>query len=93
MPTDLVAPLLLVSPAPEGPVALLLSDVEAAALLGICRASLHRLRASGKVPLPVKLGRSVRWDRRELEKWIEAGAPALELWQAMKAANARRMRS
>jgi excisionase family DNA binding protein len=35
------------------------------------------LRKEGRMPLPVKLGTSVRWPRRVIEAWIDAGCPAL----------------
>jgi predicted DNA-binding transcriptional regulator AlpA len=46
---------------------LLIPDTEAAALCGIARATWHRLRAAGKVgPVPVRLGRAVRYRRDEV---------------------------
>ena len=33
------------------------------------------LRKNGKIPQPVKLGASVRWPRRLIEDWIDAGCP------------------
>ena len=94
MPSDPLSPPLPAEAKSAPPTALLVTDLEAAALLGICRATLHRLRAAGKLPRPVKLGRCLRWDRRELEAWIAAGAPALDHWDAMKtAAERRRLRA
>ena len=63
---------------------LMLSDRQAARLCGISRSQLHNLRASGKFPQPVKLGRCTRWNRRELEAWLAAGAPPLARWEAVK---------
>jgi predicted DNA-binding transcriptional regulator AlpA len=39
------------------------------------------LNSSGRLPRPIRLGRAVRWDRRELEQWIAAGAPTREAWE------------
>ena len=69
--------------------ALLIPDVEAAAMAGIARATWHRLRAAGKVPAPIKLGRACRWNRAEIVSWIEAGCPARVEWEARKAQNRR----
>jgi excisionase family DNA binding protein len=69
---------------------LLLNDLEVAELLGISRASAHRLRAAGRLPAPLKLGRSCRWRRDELMRWIAAGAPPLELWRELEAQARRR---
>ena len=57
---------------------------EAAALLGISPRHLWALNASARLPMPVRLGRSVRWIRAELEAWLEAGAPARDRWEATK---------
>jgi predicted DNA-binding transcriptional regulator AlpA len=63
--------------------ALLLSAAESAELLGMSRASFWALHASGRVPLPVRLGaRMTRWRRDELLRWVEAGCPARLRWQA-----------
>ena len=56
------------------------------ALPGVCRATWHRLRAAGKLPAPVKLGRALRWRRDEIVAWINANCPDAETWAAMQAA-------
>ena len=71
---------------------LLISDVQAAALAGVSRASWHRLRAAGKIPTPIKLGRAVRWRRAEVVAWIDAGCPEARTWAAMQAATGRRLK-
>ncbi len=69
--------------------ALLIPDTEAAALAGVCRATWHRLRAAGKLPPAVRLGRAVRWRRAEVVAWIEAGCPDGGTWAAMRASGRR----
>jgi excisionase family DNA binding protein len=49
----------------------LLSARNAAALLGISQRHLHAMVASGRLPKPIKLGRSARWSRAALLDWIE----------------------
>jgi predicted DNA-binding transcriptional regulator AlpA len=71
--------------------ALLIHDTEAAHMAGVSRAHWHRLRASGKVPAAVRLGRSVRWRRAEIEQWILAGCPDARTWAAMQASAGRRL--
>lgn len=61
-----------------------LTSVELADLLGISRAHVWRLLAGGKLPQPVRLGRSVRWDRWTIEEWMAAGAPPRERWEEMQ---------
>lgn len=51
----------------------------------------ENLVRSGRMPAPVYLGRSPRWQRRVLLDWIESGCPVidaekLETWQAMQTA-------
>lgn len=58
---------------------------DAAGLLGISRAQLWKLHASGKLPLPVRLGtRAPRWRVDELRNWLAAGAPDRQTWQRMQ---------
>jgi len=63
---------------------LLLSAVETAALLGIARSHLYALHSSGRLPIPIKLGRRSLWRKNELEAWVQAGCPARSRWAAMK---------
>ena len=69
---------------------LLISDVQAAAMCGLSRASWHRLAVRGAVPASVKLGRRRLWNRAEICAWCEAGCPDRRTWEAMKAAAGRR---
>jgi excisionase family DNA binding protein len=54
---------------------LLLSQTELARLLDLSIRTISRMNASGKIPKPVRVGRSVRWRRKEIEEWIAAGCP------------------
>lgn len=70
---------------------LLLTDVQAAALVGVSRAHWHRLRAAGKLPPAIKLGRSCRWRRRDLELWIEHSCPDSAAMRAILVSARRRV--
>ncbi|MDR1745523.1 MAG: helix-turn-helix domain-containing protein [Planctomycetota bacterium] len=48
---------------------------EAARLCCISESMLYKLNTAGKMPAPVRLGSLLRWKRRELLEWIEAGCP------------------
>ncbi|HLN30748.1 MAG TPA: helix-turn-helix domain-containing protein [Gemmataceae bacterium] len=73
------------------PAPLLVPDTEAARMLGISRAHLHRLRAAGKWgPRPIRLGRALRFDREELLAWVKSGAPDARTWQAIREQTNRR---
>jgi excisionase family DNA binding protein len=54
----------------------LLSVEEVAELLGVSKRSVFRLADIQKLPAAIRLGRSVRWDRFQLEKWIADGCPS-----------------
>jgi excisionase family DNA binding protein len=61
---------------------LLLSAAEAAAMLGISRATFLRLDRSGRLgPKSVRLGRLVRWHRAQIEVWVGAGCPPRSGWR------------
>lgn len=62
--------------APESATAELL-DVRAVATLCGCSARhVARLADAGDMPAPRKLGRLLRWARRELTAWVAAGCPS-----------------
>ena len=65
---------------------LLLRPDEVADMLGVSRSQLYKLHSSGRFPLPVRLGRSTRWRKRELIEWTDAGCPSRAQWEAQKAA-------
>ncbi|MFN7878064.1 MAG: helix-turn-helix transcriptional regulator [Pirellula sp.] len=53
-----------------------LLDVEqVAGMLGVSSRQVYRLADGGRMPRPLKIGGSVRWDRQAVEKWIAAGCP------------------
>jgi excisionase family DNA binding protein len=63
---------------------LLLTVPQTAHLLSVSVATLYRLHSTGRIPLPIKLGRSVRWSASELIKWAEAGCPGRQVWEEKK---------
>lgn len=69
--------------APPAPLAT--DAVGAAAMFGLSRAMWFKLASTGRVPRPRRLGRRVLYDIAELRAWWGAGAPAREVWDAMRA--------
>ena len=65
---------------------LALSVADVAELLDVSQRHVWKLNARGGLPAPVRLGRSVRWNRAELVAWLNAGCPARVEWESMKAA-------
>ena len=65
---------------------LLLSAEDSAELLGIGRTLFYSMHSSGRLgPIPIKLGRRVLWNRKELEAWVRAKCPARKNLRIMEA--------
>jgi predicted DNA-binding transcriptional regulator AlpA len=54
---------------------LLLRAAEVGALMGASERWIWDKASAGKLPKPLRIGRFVRWRRRDIEAWIEAGCP------------------
>lgn len=82
---------------PDGapqPEPMLLDTAAVAALLGVHTRTVERLRASGRMPRPIKLGtKAVRWDRRDIQLWIDLRCPPTVEFEARKESAERRKRS
>jgi prophage regulatory protein len=61
---------------------LAVSARQLAALLNVSLRQVWRLNAAGKLPRPVRLGGSIRWDRQEIIDWFKAGCPERKVWDA-----------
>jgi len=57
---------------------------EVAKILGISVRHVWALLAQERLPRPVRLGRSVRWNVDELRAWLVAGAPDTATWERMR---------
>ena len=57
---------------------------ELAKLLKVSLRHINALNATGRLPRPIRLGRSVRWPREELVAWIAAGAPSRDEWERIR---------
>ena len=53
----------------------MLSKNEIASLLGVSIRTVQRKQDLGEIPAPVRIGKSVRWVRSQIEEWILAGCP------------------
>lgn len=54
---------------------ILVTADDVAAMLKISTRTLWRLRSTGKLPQPIRLGGSVRWRASDIDAWIAAGCP------------------
>lgn len=43
-------------------------------MLGVSLRHIRRLQAAGKLPRPIRLGRSVRWSAEAIHEWLRRGA-------------------
>ena len=58
------------------PDAMMLSVQDVAKIIQCSDRHVSNLRKAGRIPPPVKLGELVRWPRRVIDEWIQAGCPA-----------------
>jgi predicted DNA-binding transcriptional regulator AlpA len=61
-----------------------ISAKDLAGMLGVSLRQVWRLNATGKLPRPVRLGGSVRWNREEVAQWFNTGCPDRQTWDAKK---------
>lgn len=59
----------------DGDEAILLPAKQVAVLLQISQRTLWRLLSLGEIVSPVRVGRSVRWRKEELLRWVAEGCP------------------
>lgn len=59
----------IAAPAPSSP-PLLLSVAQLCTMLNVSRSTIVRMQQSGSLPGQIKLGRSVRYHREEIENWL-----------------------
>lgn len=57
---------------------LLITAAELADMMRISLRSLWRMRNSGHLPQPIRLGGVVRWRTNEVEAWINQGCPSVD---------------
>ncbi len=77
-----------VTPRVGGTTVLAVSARELANMLGVSLRQVWRLNAAGRLPKPIRLGGSIRWNREEVQKWFERGCPERKAWEARKRVNA-----
>ena len=56
-------------------VPMLINAEEVARMMDVSERTLWRLLSAGKVPAPVRIGRSTRWRLAEVREWISRGCP------------------
>ena len=56
----------------------LLNVTQVAAKLGVCVRQVWKLTAAGKFPKPLRISRSVRWRRSDIDSYVCVGCDILE---------------
>ncbi len=62
----------------------LITAEEFANMLAISQRTLRRLVSEGKVLPAIRIGKSVRWIRRDVLAWVEQGCPSRKSSNSMK---------
>lgn len=65
------------STATADPAPLLLTAQEVVQMLSVSKSTLWRMRDSGKLPAPIRVGGIVRWRASDIQRWVEQGCPTL----------------
>lgn len=60
--------------------AVLIDAGKLAAVLGVSLRTIRSWDSSGRLPQPLRIGRTVRWRSGEIERWMTAGAPRRADW-------------
>jgi predicted DNA-binding transcriptional regulator AlpA len=69
---------------------LLIDPRTVARLLSVSLRTLHTMRRSSRLPLRTfRMARYVRFDRKEVERWIAAGCPGAARWHAVNTRSRR----
>lgn len=56
-----------------------------ARMLGVSKRSVNTYDAAGLIPRPFKLSGRTLWSVAELRRWLDAGSPARDVWERIKA--------
>lgn len=54
-------------------------------MLSLSKRQIFRLNSCGKIPAPIRIGGSIRWDLEgDIKPWLAAGAPDRKTFEAMQ---------
>lgn len=62
----------------------LLSAKRVGEIMELSKRQVFRLNSAGKIPKPLKIGGSVRWNESEIFAWINSGCPDRQTWEQIK---------
>ena len=54
-------------------------------MLSLSKRQIFRLNSCGKIPAPIRIGGSIRWNLEgDIKPWLTAGATDRKTWEVMK---------
>jgi predicted DNA-binding transcriptional regulator AlpA len=62
----------------------LLTVKDLSARLRISARQSWKLLSAGKLPGPLRISRSVRWRRDDIDRWVSMGCPSRDVFEAAK---------
>lgn len=69
---------------PQIDLPLLIRARSAAAIFGISLRTWQMWNSAGRIPRPIRIGRSPMWRLDELREWVDAGCPQRREWESRK---------
>lgn len=63
----------------------LLNVKELSDCLRVSKRQIHRMRKSGAIPKPIRIGDCTRWLAVEIAAWLQAGSPSRVAWEKRRA--------
>lgn len=67
----------------------LLNSADLMAMLNIGKSAFYQMKSEGRLPKPVKIGTIQRWRLADIERWLNAGCPTAEKFEALRKAGAK----
>ena len=62
----------------------LMTVTDLADSLRVSKRQIHRLRKSGAIPEPIRIGDCTRWLAVEISAWLRCGSPTRSKWETMR---------
>jgi predicted DNA-binding transcriptional regulator AlpA len=69
--------------APQTPEPLVYTTADLVVVLRTSAATLHRMKAAGKLPRPIRWGGKLCWRVADVQAWVAAGMPDLKTWEVL----------
>lgn len=64
---------------------ILINAKELGQRLSLSKRQIFRLNSCEKIPAPLRIGGSIRWNQSDVDQWIDIGCPDRNIFEARKA--------